>query len=130
MELDVTHMLDDCDEMPFLSNSIAELGPDAGKITWDNSVEYAKRRPLLITEDDKFEARRWLRGFGAWDAEEIAAWSEDELNALVVQFIAGNIREMEHFDSEEEYFEAEREGHVSGGLSKGDDGRWYFYLGN
>lgn len=130
MELDVTHMVEDSDAMPNLSGSIAELGKDAGKITWRNSLEYAKAHPLLADDNVRHEAREYFKGFGAWDEDEIAAWSNDELEALVSQYIAGNIREMEGFDSEEEYIEAEKEGQVSGGLFKSDDGRWYFYLGD
>jgi hypothetical protein len=130
MELDVTHMVKDCDDMPNLSGSVAELGQDASKITWRNSIEYAKANPLLATEDARDEARAWLKDFGAWEAEEIAGWSDTELNALVVQFIAGDIREMEHYDSEDEFREACESGRASGRLYRGDNGRWYFYLGN
>lgn len=129
MELDVTHMVNGDDDMSLLSGSRAELGQDAGKITWGNSLEYAKDQPLLKTEEDREEARAWLKGFGAWDAEEIAVWSDTELNALVVQFIAGDIREMEGFDSEDEYRKASEKGQVSGRLGTSADGKWYFYLG-
>lgn len=37
MELDITHMITDADDMPMLSGSRAELGQDAGSITWNNS---------------------------------------------------------------------------------------------
>lgn len=129
MEIDVTHMIEDADDMPTLSGSVAELGKDAGKITWANSLEYAKAHPLLADDDARDEARGYFKGFGAWSKEEIAAWSDAELEALVSQYIAGSIREMEAFDTDDEYAEASREGRVSGCLYKGDNGRWYFYLG-
>ncbi len=76
MEIDVTHMVDDCDEMPMLSGSIAELGQGAGKLTWGNSVDYGCNHPLLKTHDEREEAREYFAGFGAWSREEIAATRE------------------------------------------------------
>jgi hypothetical protein len=131
LELDVTHMVEDADNMPNLSGSIAELGQDAGKITWNNSMAYAasNAHTLLKTDDDRDQARDYFAGFGAWSKEEIAAWSDAELEALTVQYIAGGIREMEAYDSDEAYLEAAREGRCgSCELYKGDDERWYVLL--
>jgi hypothetical protein len=128
MELDITHMIDDSDKMPTLSGSRAELGNNAGKITWRNSLAYGKAHPLLKTDADKDEARKYFKGFGAWSKEEIAAWSDDELQALVCQYIAGDIREMESADSYEEYQKGAEAGRYGGRLYKGDDGRFYFSL--
>ena len=130
MELDITHMVDDCDDMPTLSGSQAELGPDAGKITWNNSLAYAAKHLLLTDEAMRENARRYFKGFGAWSADEMAAWSDAYLNALVTQEIASRIREMEHFDSDEEYQKAAEQGQVSGMIYKGDNGRWYAYIGD
>lgn len=129
MEIDVTHMVDDSDEMPMLSGSVAELGKDAGPTTWKNSCAYGERHPLLKT-DEVDEARHHFRGYGAWSEEEIAAWSERELQGMVCQDVAHAIREMENFDTDEEYLAACERGTVSGNLYRGDDGRWYFYLGD
>ena len=130
MELDITHMMNDADDMPMLSGSAAELGSNAGKITWSNSKQYAEQHLLLTDDDMRDEARRYFKGFGAWSKEEIAAWSDLELNALMVQYIAGDIREMEMFETEEEYLKASEEGTVSGNLFKASDGRWYAYIGD
>lgn len=130
MEIDVTHMVEDADEMPVLSGSICELGQNAGPMTWRNSVAYGKDHPLLVTDADREEARRYFKEFGAWSEEEIAAWSEDELQAIVCQDIAGNIREMESAESIEAYRAGQERGTYSGSLYRGDDGRWYFYLGH
>jgi hypothetical protein len=129
MELNISHMMQDADDMPTLSGSQAELGKDAGKITWGNSLAYAEQHRLLTDEDMRDKAKAYFKGFGAWSAEEIAAWSDLHLDAMVTQYIAGNIREMEHFDSEEEYQKAAEEGRCSGSLYKGDDGQWYAYIG-
>lgn len=130
MELDVTHMVNDADDMLMISGSIAELGQNAAKLTWRNAQQYASSNILLTDETALDAARDWFKGFGVWEDNEIAAWSDAEVNALVVQFIAGEIREMEVYDSMEEYQKASEGGQTSGRLSTGDGGRWYFYLGN
>ena len=130
MEIDITHMVDGADDMPTLSGSQAELGPDAGKITWNNSKAYAAEHLLLTDDTMRDNARRYFKGFGAWSADEIAAWSDLELNALVTQEVASWIRQMERFDSDEKYLAAAEQGSVSGSLYKGDDGKWYAYIGD
>jgi hypothetical protein len=53
-----------------------------------------------------------------------------EANAILLQFIAGDIQEMEDcFDSYEEYREAQEQGTASGYLYRTDDDRWIFDLG-
>lgn len=128
IELDVTHMVEDEDEMAMLSGSQAELGKDAGKITWQNSLAYANRHPLLKTDEERDAARRHLRSYGAWSEEEIAAWDEENLQAMIVQDAACAIRERERYDDDEAF--AADENNTSGRLYKSDDGRWYFYLGD
>jgi len=130
MELDVTHMVDDSDSMPNLSGSRAELGQDAGKITWNNSVEYGRNKPLLTTDAMRDEARSYFQGFGAWTAEQIAAWSEEELQGVMCQDVAAAVREMEHYDTHEAFEQACEEGHCSGSLYLGTNGHWYFYVGS
>ena len=134
MEIDVTHMVEDADDMPMLSGSIAELGKDAGPTTWKNSVAYGQKHPLLTTDEEREEAREYFRGFGAWTCEQIAAWSEDELQGIVCQDIAAAIREMEDCETYEDYRRASEEGRVHGNLymvGQEDGGeRWLFYLGD
>ena len=131
--IDVTHMVEeDSDEMPMLSGSQAELGTSAGKITWNNSVEYGKRRPLLTTDAERNAARVYFAEFGTWDREQITAWSEDELQGIMCQDVAAAVREF--YDvAEGDILEYERlceQGTCSGNLYRGDDGRWYFYVGH
>lgn len=129
MEIDVTRMVEDADEMPMLSGSIAELGQNAGQFTWSNSVEYGKDQPLLKTDDARDAARAHFAEYGAWSREEIAAWSDEELQGITCQDVAAAIREMEIADTYEEYVALCERGTCSGRLYKGDNGRWYFYLG-
>jgi len=130
MEIDVTHMVEDADNMIELSGSRMEHGQDAGRITWNNSLQYGRDNPLLADETAKDAARAHFREYGAWSEEEIAAWSDAELQAITCQDVAAAIREMEVAGGD--YAEYERlceEGTCSGRLYRGDDGRWYFYLG-
>ena len=84
MELKITHMMKDADDMYLLSGSVAELGDRAGALTWENSQRYANGAPLL--KPTQIEAARdYFRGYGAWSDEEIAAWSVEDVQALVTQ---------------------------------------------
>ena len=129
MEIDVTHMVKNSDEMPNLSGSVAELGNSAGTITWNNSKKYGRNKPLLTSDEMRDAARKHFAEYGAWSRDEIAAWSEDELQGIMCQDVAAAIREMEHYESDKEYQEACERGQVSGRLYRGDNGHWYFYLG-
>lgn len=129
MEIDVTHMVEDSDEMPMLSGSRVELGADAGRITWNNSKAYGVDKPLLTTDAMRDAARAHFRAYGAWSEEEIAAWSEEDLQAIVCQDVAAAIREMDVAEDYEDYQRLCERGPCSGRLFKTDDGSWYFYLG-
>lgn len=130
MEIDVTHMVDDWPPDFPLVGSIADLGSNAGPMTWRNSVAYGKEHPLLTTDEQREEARAYFQGFGAWTEEEIAAWGEDELQGITVQDVAHSISEMEAAEDYEDYQRLCENGTCSGNLYKGDNGRWYFYLGS
>jgi hypothetical protein len=134
MEIDVTHMMEESDTMIELSGSRMEHGQDAGRITWNNSKAAGAERPLLTTDEMRDAARSHFREYGAWSEDEIAAWSEEDLQAIMAQDVAAAIRELEVLDSYPDIDLAEYErlceqGTLSGRLSHGDDGRWYFYLG-
>lgn len=130
MELKVTHMVEDADNMIELSGSRMEHGQDAGRITWDNSKAYGRDRPLLTTDEERDEMRAHFRGYGAWSEEDIAAWSEEELQAITCQEVAAQIREMDVAEDYEDYQRLVERGTLSGRLYKGDDGEWYCYFGD
>lgn len=113
MEFDVSFLLnEDCG---LLSGSIAELGQDAGRITWQNCLELAINHPLA-TEDNREELESYFRDYGAWTADEIAAWSLQELSALCIQEAASNFREFEDYceGDWDKYREESESGSVSG----------------
>lgn len=86
-EVDVTCLTASVD--PFiLSHSAAEAGTPN---QWSDALDIAEGRDLpgLDVED----AKEFFAGFGAWEREEIAAWTPQEVVALVLQFAAGDLRE-------------------------------------
>jgi hypothetical protein len=134
-EIEITHLF--TDESPFVpfdcSNNRATLGEDAGALTWGASVECAKEITLLDSEERKQAFRDWVRSSGGWNDEEIAAWSDVELNALLLQWIAGDVREaFGDADFSEwdwaDYQERSERGSVSSNLFRADDGRVFFSI--
>ena len=117
-----------------LSHSIAEGGQNAGQNTWNASKKEAENTQLLNTPEKLQAMRDFARESGGWNREEISAWSDNELNALFLQWIAGDVREL-CADSLgeidwEEADEMQSEGQAPSNIFKGDDGKIYFYLGN
>lgn len=78
-----------------VSNSVANLGPDAGRITWENAQTVAGSWEEWLVSDlenaiDEVEA--WALNTGGWSEEEIAAWTSEETLALFVQNVASELR--------------------------------------
>ena len=92
MQIDITDWIASIDP-GMLSGSVAELGPRAGEITWQNSRDaVADFNPL--PDDDALQAfREWVQPWGGWSTEEIEAMSDDHLRALCLQWIASDWRE-------------------------------------
>jgi hypothetical protein len=91
LEIDVSFLLEDY--APRYSASVAELGPDAGKITWNNALDNSDK--ITLTPEEIQEAKDYIRTWGAWDDEEIDAWTDVETKALIIQSAAGDYRELE-----------------------------------
>lgn len=132
MEIDITHFFHTAAPMDY-SASVAEIGASAGADTWRAACEDAADYPELLDTEDKRQAfRDYVRGFGAWDDSEIAAWSDSDLTALLMQFIAGDMREGNigpDVDNWAEYERSAEQGTIAGRLYRGDNGRIYFYIG-
>lgn len=136
-EINITHLFaDDSAFSAFdCSNNVATLGDNAGKLTWNAACETATEIVLLDTDEKKDAFRDYVKDFGAWNDDEIAAWNDTELNALLLQFIAGDVREA--FGDAEfadwdwaDYQERSEHGSVSSRLFKADDGQVYFSTSN
>lgn len=134
MDIDVTAILVGIEPFDY-SRSRAEAGDNAGRDSWNN----AKRDALSMFGDqfDREAFDAYFKGFGAWDAAELAAHSDEEAAALMLQFIAGDYREAEGLIDEDEgsaewWSEYERlasAGTVCGRFGRGDGGRVYYYVG-
>jgi hypothetical protein len=131
MEIDITSFITGTDTWAF-SGSVATHGANAGPNTWNAAKDQASREPLLNTEEELDALLNWAKETGAWDAEERASWSKEEINALFIQLIAGDMREcgmdavdLEGFDWAE-YEARASEGQISGNIFKADDGRIFY----
>jgi hypothetical protein len=136
MEIDITALVAE-EDMSEFSASQAERGPNAGPETWNNAMDEARDRPMLLP-DQLDEFRDYFRGFGAWEDEEINSWDIITCNALFIQFVAGDIREAESLcpgDGTggidwEAYHALAEAGTCSGRIYPGDDGKVYAYIGD
>jgi hypothetical protein len=135
-EIDITEFI--ANEEPFeYSASVAERGQQAGPETWRNACVLGADKPLLTTPEHFDALRQWARDSGGWNATKRAAWSNAECNALFIQIISGDLRELKSlcsnddgtidWDSARALSEA---GTIGGSMYPGDDGRIYYYLGS
>ena len=134
MEINITSLL--TEDLFQFSHSQAEGGENAGRNTWNAAKGEAATAPLLSTPEQLQSLRDYVRGFGAWDAEEIEAWDEVECNALFLQLVAAETREagwdsLDEAEGEEGSLVNSRTGEraEAGRIYRGDDGNLYFYLG-
>jgi hypothetical protein len=91
-ELDITDFFNGAAPRDY-SASRCEIGCDAGKVTWGAACEDSPDWPILDTDDKRDAFRRHVMDFGAWTPEEIGTWNDTELNALLLQKIAGDNRD-------------------------------------
>jgi len=114
-----------------LSASVAEIGRDAGSVTWAAACEAAEGLQLLTTPEQCDAFKEFLREAGAWSDEEIDAMN---LQAMFLQWIAGDLREMGvRYSTDvidwaviEDY---QAEGVCACNIGRGDDGAIYFCVG-
>jgi len=135
MEIDVSRLINGVDPYD-ISGSQAERGANAARELWGNAVAAVKEPPLL-TDDERAKARKWAREFGAWDDDEIAAWTSEEVDALVLQYAAGDLRELQSLCPGDglgdiDWTEAEELSHAGtvGGNLFASDKTLYIYIGN
>lgn len=132
MELNITKFYNETAPMDY-SASVAEIGNNAGADTWRAACEDSSTYMILNTDDKRQAMRDYVRGFGAWTDEEIDAWTDIELNALLLQMIAGDIRESVLDDDRSawpEYYEQGEQCIVSCRLFSDDNGQIYYSIGD
>lgn len=133
MELDITDFFV-TDAPRRYAASRHELGERAGEITWNNALEAASDY-AFVTRETRSAIVAHVRRFGAWSIEEIAGWTDAELSALMIQFIAGDMCESELYALDDDgewnwdaYYEAAQAGQAPSRMFKGDDDRIYYDL--
>lgn len=132
MEINITKFyLESCPKD--YSASVAEVGANAGRDTWEAAKEDAEFFQFLDTAEKQIAFKKFVLDSGGWDQSEIDAWSIRELNALFLQWVAGDIRECLEWDVDDvwaNYQEMAEAGQVPSSLFKTDDGQVYFYIGS
>lgn len=138
MEVNISQLINDPDLGPIdISASVAERGANVGRETWQAANAMAASHPLAEVAEDRAYVRAFFCGFGAWEPEEILAWTDAELDALVLQYAAGDLRELQSLAPGDglgdiDWGEAEvlsEEGTVSGNIFV-SDGKLFIYLGD
>ena len=135
MELNITQFFNAANPFNY-SASNAEMGDEAGPCTWRNAVQADFQ--LLNNDEERTAFCDFVKSSGGWSEEEIALWSENELNALCIQWVSGDMREPVGFElgpattAEQwaEYEEQSEAGQVAGSIFKAEDGQVYFYIGS
>lgn len=129
MEITITRFFKECAPRDY-SASVAEIGADAGAVTWGHAIEDSPEYLVLDTDDKREAFRDFVRSSGGWSDEEIARWSDVELNALCLQWIAGDIREDGIDTANPEWEKHQSDNNNTGRIYPGDDGEIYFYVGS
>ena len=86
-----------------VSNSVANLGARAAELTWQNALRIAERHASWLLSplaDACGYVTDWAAETGAWTRADIAAWSDEECLALLVQNVASDLRSLGADDCE------------------------------
>lgn len=123
MNIKITHLLDH--NLTDYSASAMELGDRAGSITWNNALNSGLC--FFTNEIERNDLCDYIETFGAWSIAEIWSWADKELNALVLQLIAGDLRE--YLSAKEKPDFARWQENHGGRIYAGDDNQFYYYIG-
>src|SRR3990167_2267778 len=121
MEIDITDFFNQCAPMDYSASS-AELGDSAGADTWRAACDDAPEYNMLDTDEKRQAFRDHIDGYGAWSDNEITAFSDLELNALLMQFIAGYIREADLDGTATDWEAYESDDNLAHNIGLGYDG--------
>lgn len=126
MEIDITKFFEENRSPRDYFASVAEIGNGAGRITWQHACEDSADYILLDTEEKRAAFWAFAQACGFEGTSE-------NLDALFLQWIAGDCREM-GLDTPSDFEnidwlaieEEQREGIAPSNIFKGIDGRIYF----
>ena len=93
MQINITKFYNEAAPINY-SASVAEIGANAGPDTWNAAKDDAMDWNMLDTDEKRQAFRDWVKQSGGWSQEEIGAWGDVEMNALCVQWVSGDRREM------------------------------------
>lgn len=113
MEIEITEIINN-ENIEYVTGSIAQLGNDAASITWNRAKNLASE--IKFTTEQLAAIRDYAGYFGAWTKEEIAAWSDTEVTALMLQFINTEIQE--HGPN-----------FTEGNIFRTEENKYYYYVG-
>ena len=129
MEVCITKFFNECAPRDY-SASRAEIGDNAGADTWRAACDDSPDYPLLDTEEKRDAFKEHMTAMGFSEADAFSLWTNDELNALFLQLIAGDIREAGLDTSDPDWEAHEADENNRGSLFRGTDGEIYYYLGS
>lgn len=135
MELDITQFFATAAPRDY-SASVAEIGASAGADTWRAACDDFEEYPLLDTDEKREAFRAFVRASGGWEDTEIAAWCDAELNALCIQWVSGDMRNVPGIKmgpgmNENDWRDVEdmqHKGTIPGRIFRGNDGKIYFNI--
>lgn len=123
MELNITNFFYNSEPV-YYQDSVANSGlENIGHVTWQNALRDSDDH-TFATEQNQKALKGWLAEFGAWSPEEMDTWDLKDLNALMIQFVAGWVEEKNRF-TWEEYEKESCAGQVSGCLYEDTEGNVY-----
>jgi hypothetical protein len=131
MELNITNFFNTAAPMDY-SASIAEIGRDAARDTWQAALDDSADFQLLTTDAQRDEFKAHMQAMGFSEADNFATWTNEALNALCIQLVSGTMREMgnpEDWDSDD-WSRYEADENCCHEIFKGDDGQIYYYIGS
>jgi hypothetical protein len=131
LSINITQFIADAVPQDY-SASVAEIGENAGRYTWQAACEDSEDWNFLDNDEKREAFRKFVQSSGGWSDEEIARWTDEELNALCIQWISGDIRECLEWDVDDvwlHYQELSEAGRVPSSLYRDDDGQVYWTRG-
>jgi hypothetical protein len=112
------------------SASVAEIGNNAGQLTWGYALDEVEDVVLLTTFE---QCAAFIEHMTSMGMDNVDKMNGTELNALFIQLISGDIRESEGLSEcpiNWELYEQESEaGDISSRIYFGTDNNYYYYLG-
>jgi hypothetical protein len=113
-----------------VSCSRATHGAFAGERSYTLACDSSTEFLLLDTKEKQIAAIDYFEGFGAWEVEEMEAWSVAELNGLLLQFISGDYNEASEYQliGGFDWAGYESDDQLSSNMYKGSDNEIYYLI--